>query len=554
MFTMLASISHSRAKQVAVIVTAVVLVCSLQQAFVLFRAFNFGRLTGLLLWDDCAIVQKALVSLTAVSEKETLYGLVRSARILAPHSPLADAQAFFGLLLSNGNVRAPYFLSIWAPIVALSAILLALRKFEPLLLLALTIIFLQQPLVVHSLIVLKSDLRGGVLMAAAIFVLCQSTIYQNNRLWLLGASLLGLAIISKLTTFYFPVLAICVLLCFELSRFFMDSQISSFGSMSASSRVAAIADYLSRNQRRLCIGSVIATLPFVVFFAWASIGYDSIIGYIRYGLSSTWYDGLSAPERLRVYLPGGELAWGTLQYLLVLLLTALIVHVWVTGKSDSLKVWFASFFAALMFLLPLVLARTSGGSYGSTFLGVVMGGVLFLASYVGSLNRTCRVLVFGVASVMAFGTYYPLEDKLDDARKQSRATYVQLVNDIIARETSAHPSVLVTFEDEIAGYPNIALLHFEKNRMLPDVSRMDNLIPAADALGQIRRANFVLTLDPAGANDVAGYMLGKQFPASQNLKAVDHLVASQSGKILLKTYPWKNSTLKLYGEAVQNSQ
>lgn len=155
---------------------------------------------------------------------------------------------------------------------------------------------------------------------------------------------------------------------------------------------------------------------------------------------------------------------------------------------------------------------------------------------------------------MAFGTYYPLKDKLDDARKQSRATYVQLVNDIIARETSAHPSMLVKFEDEIAGYPNIALLHFEKNRMLPDVSRMDNLIPAADALGQIRRANFVLTLDPAGANDVAGYMFGKQFPASQNLKAVDHLVASQSGKILLKTYPWKNSTLKLYGEAVQNSQ
>ena len=72
-----------------------------------------------------------------------------------------------------------------------------------------------QPLTINALTYVKSDWTGGLLLVGALFLLNASVEKARPDLKLFGAGLLGLSILSKLTAFYLPVLALGILLLFE---------------------------------------------------------------------------------------------------------------------------------------------------------------------------------------------------------------------------------------------------------------------------------------------------------------------------------------------------
>ena len=155
----------------------VLLVPLTMQAYVFYHSTNYGLLVGLLSRDDVYIVHKGLQFLDVLSKAASPAGLIRRiARFRPIHNPLSDLQAAIGLLSTGGNIRAPFTLNFWSLSLTLYIILSLLRRAPNTLLVAIYVLIVTQPLTICSLIFLKADFKGGLLIAAA--VLC---LYRSRR-------------------------------------------------------------------------------------------------------------------------------------------------------------------------------------------------------------------------------------------------------------------------------------------------------------------------------------------------------------------------------------
>jgi hypothetical protein len=194
---------------------AVLATALLVQAFVLYRAFHYGPMAGLVPWDDCLTIQRGLHNLRILAGAYAPWAMLMSLGDVVIHSPVSDLQAMLGLVVGGGAIWVSYALNVGALLLALYAVLFKAGRPSPCRFLALAIFILVQPVTINSLTFLKADWKGGLLLAAALFTLYEAVDQDRRDLKLFGAGLLGLAIAAKLTAFYMPVFALMVLVAFE---------------------------------------------------------------------------------------------------------------------------------------------------------------------------------------------------------------------------------------------------------------------------------------------------------------------------------------------------
>src|ERR1700735_5221243 len=136
----------------------------------LYYELHYGTLSGLLQWDDCAIVLRGLENLDRLVHAASAWGLVHAVYGLDVHAPLTDMQTMVGLLISGGQTWGPYlFSAIWLTLT-LAALLYTLEIRHWLLATVLMVVVVGQPLTLNALVNLKSDWSGGLLMSGALFV------------------------------------------------------------------------------------------------------------------------------------------------------------------------------------------------------------------------------------------------------------------------------------------------------------------------------------------------------------------------------------------------
>jgi hypothetical protein len=115
-----------------------------------------------------------------------------------------------------------------------------------------------QPITFRALAELKSDLQGGILLAAA-------PEENNDHARTLGAALLGLMLITKMTAFYLPVLALDVFFVFEFyDALKHDLAAIDAPNLSQAAWKGALAVGGSARQRTMCVALIL--VPYPLFF------------------------------------------------------------------------------------------------------------------------------------------------------------------------------------------------------------------------------------------------------------------------------------------------
>jgi hypothetical protein len=511
---------------------------ALLQALVIYRDSHYGRLSGLVPWDDNAILVSALRRLTTVSASSSVDDLLRHWRDLAPHAPIADFQATVGLALSNGSFLGPYWLNAAWIFLIVILMLRALSHVSWGVALLLTVVLVSQSLSIAVLSVLKGDFKATLFLSVALLLLAEQVKTGRTGAGFVGAAALSLATLCKLTAFYMPIFACATVLIFETA---------SFVGAGRPLRRQAVAAYLADNKWRIALQVTVAVAPFLLAFAWGARGTDNLIVYIRNALDTTWTDGLTFGQRAAIYLPGGSHAWGRLGWLFVTVVPLFVLLCVHARRHAELAGLGACLVVALMFFLPLVIARTSNPEFGSYFIGCALGATLIAVRGLAErspawlIATSIGVVIFAVAANIAGSSGFQT-----DALQESRRTYEKIVDELVALEQRPNPTVYVMFEDSIAAHPNVSLLHFLKTGRIANAYRIDRLDHQAALAEQLRGADFVVSLVPSSPDIPAGYLLSDRFPASRELSLGDARVASQPQMIRVGSFPWRNGVLNLY--------
>jgi hypothetical protein len=134
----------------------------------------------------------------------------------------------------------------------------------------------------------------------------------------------------------------------------------------------------------------------------------------------------------------------------------------------------------------------------------------------------------------------------EGALRQARESYEKIVDQIVALETRATPSVKLVFEDGAAGYDNLSLIHFAKTGQVLNPGRIDDFSDAAKFSRQLQATDFVITLTPISPDVSPGYMIETRFPSSRDLAGGDRMVSSEPSMRKVMSFPWANGRLHLY--------
>ena len=121
---------------------AVIAVPLLFQAAVFYYLCNYGLLRGLIGRDDAYIILRALRQLNSLSNAESFASLIERIARVYIHSPLSDMQAMVGLLISGGNILAPFTMSFWCLSLVLYVIVTRAHKMNNVLLGAILVFIL----------------------------------------------------------------------------------------------------------------------------------------------------------------------------------------------------------------------------------------------------------------------------------------------------------------------------------------------------------------------------------------------------------------------------
>jgi hypothetical protein len=261
-----------------------------------------------------------------------------------------------GLLFTGGAIWAPYALNVACLCFAIYALSIALPSEDSIIFGASVLLLLVQPITFGALAVVKSDWDGGILLAAALLVLFESAEKNDNRTRTLGAALLGLMLLTKMTAFYLPLLALCVFLMFEFYGALNATTAKNPTTSLSLVRWEATLNTFGMNvrQRATCVALII--VPYVLFFYQA---HKTLLPYIKEALSPMWADGFTIYQRALFYSPFqfGGAAWGGLHFtFLTFFVAALVASI---AKRASLHVFACAgaILIAAMFLMPLAIAH-----------------------------------------------------------------------------------------------------------------------------------------------------------------------------------------------------
>jgi hypothetical protein len=521
------------------------------QSFILYYQVNYGALVGLIPWDDCAIVLRGLENIDKLAQAHSLWQIVGAALHLDIHAPVSDIQAIVGLVFAGGAIWAPYALNVTCLCIAIYVISATVAFKNSMVFGASVLFLLVQPVTFRALSTLLSDWQGGILSATALIILFDAAEENNDCRRTVGATLLGLLLITKMTAFYLPVLALGVFLVFEVYGVLKER---------AAAKDAPIARLRGgARQRTICVALILA--PYLLFFLCK---HKTLLAYIREALGPIFADGLTIPERLLFYSPLDGITghsklfvyfspWGTLHYTFMVflaagLIAALVKRAWlhVLACAGLLSI-------AAVFLAPLVLANTSALSFGAPFFGTIMGSTLiFLRIFVANTPRwgalVAPILVLALALPSAF-PLSPPHDLTGIPVSRMELEHNQTINDdmvgtIARREMSARPEVVFTFDHALMPYPNLSIRHFQRTGRFLSVYRIDNFANY-DAASLLAGADFVVTIRPTGeARTVPN--LTDNIPTSADPAWGDVRIRETGRYLLIASYQVQGGEVRLY--------
>jgi hypothetical protein len=439
------------------------------QAYVFYYAVHYGVLSGLLQWDDCIVILRGFKNLDLLAHSQSVLGLLHAARHFDIHAPISDVQTIVGLLLSSGQIWGPYLLNATWLALALFAILSTIDRGNRVLAASAALFILVQPVVINALTYVDSDWTGGPLLAGALVVM-NAGVERNRSDWkVFAAGLLGISILSKLTAFYLPVLALGILILFESHAAMLAGLRQSgqplFGSAATTNTEPTYKQM--PNSRAFMLRATLAIGPFLLFFVYK---FNSTIAYIRDAITNNkWKDGFTALERAIYYSPFSQISWqswGKLHvFFLIFSLGAVVAAIRLRRPSYLVSLFILLAISAAFFA-PLIVPHTSFISFAATFLGVIM------ATTIVSMDFICRSFprwggwgVLTVTALIALSTTLPFSNSAyfdpaviantaparasivigEDELHQIANTYENVVQDIYDHRTPNAPNIIVFF-------------------------------------------------------------------------------------------------------------
>ena len=527
------------------------------QAYVLYYFFHYGALAGLLQWDDCAIFLRGLQNLDRLAPATTLLGLIHSGLHLDIHAPLSDIQTMAGILISGGSTWGPYlFSATWLALV-LEAILAAAscppRAGKTSVVLCLFV--LVQALTLGALSHIKSDWAGGLLLAGALPLLTWGAETGREDLRMRGTMLLSLAILSKLTAFYLPFVAVLILLLFEgYGALVQDRhQLAGRPGRAAGATSGFRAALRSIDLRRLALRIAIVTAPFVLCFLDTR---HTTLAYIRFAMGATWSDGLTAAGRAWFYSPWGiknPPGWGNLHYSLLVFVTAALLLAWRRRERAYPLALLLHVVIAAMLFLPLILAD-SNSTYEATFLGVLIAAALISMDYlIRSLPHSGVLAVGAAATLIALPavlpfkyTGFPQFPVSPTERRHLEDVYMHIVDTMVSQARREAPHIVVFYDHVYAPHPNIAIQYFRRTGQFVPVDRVDDLLDT-DQIKSLSDADFVLTLVPRPDRPGESVLpLYPAYPISRDPGSAENVVSATGRSELIGTFSIPGGEIHLY--------
>jgi hypothetical protein len=530
------------------------------QLFVLYYQLNYGALVGLIEWDDCAILLRGLENIDKLVTSHSLRQVLGAALHLNIHEAVSDIQTIVGLLLTGGAIWGPYALNVSCLCIAIYALSTTTALKNSIVFATSVLFLLVQPITFIALSRQLSDWQGAILMSGAMFVLFDAAEESNNYSRAVGAALLGLMSITKLTAFYLPVLALGVFLVFEFYGALKHrlaakeaSNLSWTTFKEAFIRLGAISRHLT-----LCVALIL--MPYLFFFLYK---YKELLGYIRLALGPMWADDLTVSERLLFYSPlhmwagvRGEV-WGSLHFMFLIFLAAGLIAALLKRAWLHVLACLGILPIAAVFLVPLVLAHTSYIGFGATFLGAIMGGTLIcLWIFAANTPRWGALASPVVVLALALPTVLPLNPPRDQSGtlvgrselEHYQAIYDDMVGMIARRETSARPEVVFTFGHMLLPEPNLAIRYFQHTRRFLSIHRIDDF-SEDNAASFLANADFVVTITPTGELRALPD-LPANLPTSANPALGDARVRETGRYGLIASYQVQGGEIQLYQAGV----
>jgi hypothetical protein len=521
---------------------------------VLYYAIHYGTLSGLLQWDDCIIVLRGFENLDRLMQPRSVGALLHALLHLDIHAPLTDAQTMLGLLLSGGQIWGPFLLNaVWLALL-LGCLLRSYGPDRRLLAASAVVLVIVQALTINALDDLKSDWDGGLLIAGAFFLLARGAQTRERDLTLIGSGLLGLAVLSKLTAFYLPVVAAVALLLFEVHAALLRQRRPTDGEAERGALAQSAGSlWQSMDRRALALRLLIAVGPFVLFFLYSL---RPTLYYIRSATGAVWDDGRTPLGRLRFYGPFGPdawMEWGNLHGFFLVFAGAALLMAWRRRDAAYPRALLILAAIAALLLAPLLVA-SSNHSFGATLLGVVLAATLLSLDYAGrALGRRAGPLLLVLTILIALPAGLPLKNSnyytqfpVDNAELRALAgTYAQIVDSMRAHARQPTPRVVVFYDHVFAPHPNLAIKYFQQTGRLPAIDRVDDLT-GERWQRQLQQADFALTLVPGTRETGPVTDLYPAYPISRDPGRADELVRQAGTFEAIGVFAVRGAEIRLY--------
>ena len=528
------------------------------QLLVLYYELHNGTLSGLLQWDDCAIVLRGLENLDRLVHATSGWSFAHAIYGLDLHSPLTDVQTMAGLLISGGHGWGPYLLNATWLILTLAALLHTVDRRRWLLAIALVFVVVCQPLTLNALANVKSDWSGGLLMAGALFLLARGAITGREDQKVQGAALLALASLSKLTAFYMPIVGAAALVLFEWHSAILkildrtgEAKRADDGTWSTLGH-----GFRSIDRRALALRLSVGVGPFVLFFIYK---WRPTLIYIKGAMSSVWTDGLTVFGRAQFYGPYGRDSWrewGNLHIFFLVFIFAALLLAWRRRDRAYPSTLLVLSVIGTMLLIPVLLAPASDHSFASTFLGAILGATLVSVDYLIRTQNGIRAwIIVVVALLIGLPATWPLTNSNYYSRyritgtelRQLSATYGRIVDAMITGSREEKPGVVVFFDNDFAPHPNLAIGYYRLTGRFPRVGRVDDLSEKS-WLVQLTEADFALTFVPdSGQKSGVASWLYPPYPISEDPARAEDVVHAYGNFHSLTVFPVPGGEIHLYG-------
>ena len=452
----------------------------------LTHAFQYGRLAGLIPWDDCRFIIRGLRNVDGLlSSPNPLHFILRGG--LQFRYPLADVQILAGLVFFNSSFFLTYLLAFVHTLALLLFLNYYFRDSKGFLKYGIMLLSLSLPIVQFIPVFLKTDYIAGMYLLMALLLLfeCGYSSFDWKRATVVCAAF-TLASLAKLTAFYIPLYCLGVLGLYWLIHLYCAKRFCEYENMQP-----------TRIVFRRCL--IISTAFLCTYLIVVLPDIKHYLGHIKQSLSYKWIDEFSLTKHLLYYTPFGVSfrTWSPYWYLLLLFAPLSLLRAHRTQKESFLRLS-CLFLATAVLLLPLLVAKVHLPAFGSYFYFAVFGCFLMTVQFLGisfsvkPLTTNFLMAIFWLAIIVCVffqpklgHSPYPTEIN----RKRS-----EIVTEI-ARQIHEHGGereVTWLFSNYLFPPPNLNIKYYQMYHRFLRQKKIDLF---QDVTKAVDSADFILALD-----------------------------------------------------------